>query len=101
MRQRHRHVEIGDACVEGPVEDRHHEPRIDGVQDVGDVPGAAELGDRRCIGRIDLRGAEPTGAGVVAIDDALCSCLVVVGEHDGLVEVSSRRDRRERRAHTA
>src|SRR4029078_5402486 len=37
VRQAHRHVEVIGATGQRAVEDRHHEPRVDGVHDVGDV----------------------------------------------------------------
>ena len=61
VRQRHRHVHVGGAGLERAVEDRHHEPRVDGVQHVGDAVGAAELGDGRRVGRVDRRGGELPG----------------------------------------
>ncbi len=64
-----------------------------------DALGDDEIGDGDGIGCVDLGGAEPTGAAVVAIHDALGSAAVVESaKHDVLVEVPTGGDGRERRA---
>ena len=57
--QRHRHVEVVGAGRECPVEDRHHEPRVDRVEHMGDRVLAAERGDRGGGRGVDPGGDEP------------------------------------------
>ena len=81
-------------------EDAGDEPRIRGVQD---RIASVHRGDGRDIGRvggIDLRGHEPA-VGAEPVDDAPGAGFIDVGEHDLLVEVPPRRDRRERGADTS
>jgi hypothetical protein len=59
LRQAHRHVEVIGATGQRAVEDRHHEPRVDGVHDVGDVVAANVFGDVASRRRVDLRRGEP------------------------------------------
>jgi len=68
---------------------------------VRDPLRAAEFRDRRRVRRVERRRREPAGAFVVALDDTLTAILMMVREHDALVEVTSGSDRRERRADTA
>lgn len=52
FRQRHGHVEVGGACIECPTKDRHHEPRVGRVQDMGASVGTdtgGHLVPIRCI----------------------------------------------------
>ena len=99
LRQAHRHVEVVGATGQRAVEDRHHEPRVDGVHDVGDAVLANQFGDRvgRC--RVDPRGGEPRVAD--GVGGLLGPRLVVVADDDLLEEVSSHRDGTERRTDTA
>ena len=60
LRQRHRHVEVRRARVERAVEDRHHEARIDGVQDRVGAVWTGQLGDGRGVG--SRRPARPRTA---------------------------------------
>ncbi len=94
--ERHRHVHVVHARLEGTEEDRHHEARIGGVQDDVAIVRTGRVGHLGRIGRVDPRRGEPA-AGTVAIDDALRLRLVDVGEHDVLVEVAPGGDRGERR----
>ena len=59
LRQAHRHVEVVGATGQRAVEDRHHEPRVDGVHDMRDVVAANEIGDVVGRRRVDPRGGEP------------------------------------------
>src|SRR5207247_9991149 len=86
---------VGDTGLERSGEDRHHEPWIDGVQDVADPLRATELRDRCRIGRVDRRRRVPAGALVVPFHDAAAAIRVAIGEHDALVEVTASSDRRE------
>ena len=56
-RQAHRHVEVVGVGGQRAGEDRHHEPRVDGVEDVGRPHLAGERRDRVGVGGVDLRGA--------------------------------------------
>ena len=97
MRQRHRHVEVIGTGRERALEDRHHEARVDRVEDVADPVLPAERRDvlgARCIdpGRDEpwiagLPGDRPIGAGAV-----------VVGHDHALEERPSRGDRDDRAA---
>ena len=100
LRERHRHVEVLRTRLERPFEDRHHEPRVGGVQDVRDPVRTDAF---RHVGRargVDGRGAEPPAV-TVTVDHALGARCVEVGEHDLFVEVTPRRDRGERSTHAA
>ena len=59
VRQAHRHVEVVGATGQRAVEDRHHEPRVDSVHDMGDVVAANEFCDVVGRRRIHPRRGEP------------------------------------------
>ena len=93
--QAHRHVEVVGARGERPGEDRHHEPRVHGVEDVGGPDLAGERGHCVGVGGVDLRGAEALLARTTSarrLDGALGPLDVVVGHHPGLEEVALDRD---------
>ena len=94
--ERHGHVHVGGTRREGAFEHRHHEARVDRVQDHIAPVGSGELGDGRGVTRVDARGGEAAVA--VAVDDMLGLSFVVIGEYDVLVEITPCRDGRERRA---
>jgi hypothetical protein len=98
QRQAHGHVEVVGATGQRAVEDRHHEPRVDGVHDVGDVVAANEFGDVVGRRRVDLRGGESRVAHRVG--GLPCSALVVVTDHDLFEELSAHGDGAERRSDT-
>jgi hypothetical protein len=94
-RQAHGHVEVVGVRGQGAGEDRHHEPRVDGVEDVGGAHLASQ--GRHCVrvGRVDLGGAEPLVARTPPArgrDRALGPLRVVVGHDPGLEEVALDRD---------
>ena len=90
-RQRHRHVQVVGAGGERSVEDRHHEPRVDRVEHVGDAVLAAQRRDGVGRGRVDLGRDEPRVVGV-PLEGSLGPAYVVVGDHH-----ASRRSRVGRR----
>ena len=94
--QAHRHVEVVGAGGEGALEDRHHEARVDGVEDVGDRVLTAQSGDR--VGRrgVHARRDEPRVGDLG--DGLLGSAGVVVGHDAKLEEGAPCRDRRHRAA---
>ncbi len=96
LRQAHRHVEVVGAAGQCPVEDRHDEPRVDGVHDVGDPVSPNEFGD--CVGRcgVDLRRGKPRVAD--GVGGLLGAGLVVVADDELIEEVSPRRNGAERRS---
>ncbi len=97
-RQRHRHVHVGHAGLERAVEDRHHEARVRGVQQVRDPAISTERRDAGGVGRVEPRRLEPLP---VLVGDDACAFLVDVGEDDALVEVAPGGDRGERRSDPA
>ena len=95
VRQRHRHVEVVGAGREGALEDRHHEARVDRVEDVGDAVLATQGRDVLGPRRVDPRGDEPVVAGEPG-DGPLRAAGVVVGHDHPLEEVAARGDRDDR-----
>jgi hypothetical protein len=99
LRQAHRHVEVVGPGGERTLEDRHHEPRVDGVHHVRGARLARQGLDRARVGRVDLGRRE---ARVVDLGDGAVGALLgVVGHDDGLEEVATGRDGAERRADAA
>ena len=90
LRQAHRHVEVRRAGREGAVEDRHDEPRVDGVEHMG----GGVLADQGCHGLgargIHLRRGEPLVAEFR--HERFGAGRVVVGDDDGLEEVAAAED---------
>ena len=87
LRQAHRHVEVVGATGQRAVEDRHHEPRVDGVHDVGDVVAANEFCDVVGRRRVHPRRGEPRIADRVS--GLRGPRLVVVADDDVVEEISS------------
>ena len=96
-RERHRHVEVGAAGLEGGLEDRQVEARVGRVQDR--VVLARERRDARPVGRVDLRRGEAVV--VEPVDERLRPRRVEVGEGDPLEEVAPLRHRGRGRADAA
>ena len=61
MGERHRHVQVGGARLEGSVEDRLVEARIAGVQDGIGAHPLDQLHERRTIGGVHPLGGEAVG----------------------------------------
>ena len=93
-RERHRHVEVGAAAVEGGLEDRQVEARVGRVQNR--VVLAREGGHARLVGRVHL-GCRETVV-VEPVDERLRPRRVEVGEGDPLEEVAPLRHRGRGRA---
>jgi hypothetical protein len=96
LREGHRHVEVVRAPGVRAVEDRHHEPRVDGVHHVGDPVLTHQRLDRAGVRGIHLGRREPLVG--QRVDRPARPCLVVVGDHAQLEEVTACGDRSERRA---
>ena len=92
--QAHRHVEVRRPAGVRTLEDRHHEPGVDGVDDVGDAVLLDEPLHRRRVGGVDLGGRGT----VVLAGRLLRPREVVVGDHERVVEVAPGDDRGERPA---
>lgn len=80
LRQRHRHVEVGDAGDPGGAEDRLVEARVAGVEDGVGARLADQRDERVLVARVDLRGAEAVRL-AEPVDDRLRALAVDVGEH--------------------
>ena len=88
--QRRRHVEVVGTGRERAGEDRHHEPRIDRVEHMGDPVCPAQVGDRRGGRRVHPVRHEPA---VAEPGDHLTGPVgVVVGHHEPLEEVPASGD---------
>jgi hypothetical protein len=99
VREAHRHVEIVGTTGEGAVEDRHDEPRVDGVHHVRDPVRADQFGDVVGGRRVHVGRGEPRVT--YRVGGLRCPVFCVVADHDPFEEVTPRRDRTERRADTA
>ena len=63
MRERHSHVDVGDACSKGRPKDRHHEARIDRVQYAVAALGLQHVANGGLVGGVDPGSAEVVGGG--------------------------------------
>ena len=91
LRERHRHVEVGAAGLEGGLEDRRVEARVDRVQDRVRVVGAGGRHDRRRVGRVEGDGREARIPGSLRRSSG--ASLAHVGEDEPLEEVAPLRHR--------
>ncbi len=96
-RERHRHVEIRAAVLEGGVENRRVETRIRGIEDGVGLGRAQQRDERLAVARVDLGRGEAVIA--VPLDHRGRPSRVEVGEGDALEEVATSRHRRDRRAY--
>ena len=97
VRERHRHVEVGAARVEGRLEDRRVEAGVDRVQDrVGTARRARARRSHEASDASTAAAAEAIVA--VRLDRAPRAILVDVGEHHPLEEVAALRDGGDRRS---
>ena len=80
VRQRHRHVEVVGAGRERALEDRHHEARIDGVEDVGDARARGTSAATSSAREASTRAADEPGVAAEPVDGALGAGRVVVGD---------------------
>ena len=89
--QRHRHVEVVGPGGERPVEDRHDEARVDGVEDVRRTVLAGQGRHGRRVGGVDLRrdkGAVTPPSRRRCGNRRLGPLQRVVGHHPQLEEVA-------------
>ena len=94
-RERHRHVEIRAAVLEGGVEDRRVEARVGRVEDGVRLGLAQEADQRLAVARVDLRRGEPVVG--VPLHGRGRPGRVEVGERDALEEAPPARDCRDGR----
>ena len=95
--QRHRHVEIGAAVLEGGVEDRRVEARIGRVEDSVRLGLAQESDESLPVARVDLRRGKAVVA--VALHDRGGTGRIEIGEGHALEEVPAFRDSSDRGSH--
>ena len=100
MRERHRHVEVGDASVEAGGEDRLVEARVARVQDRVRLHTRDQLDELLAAGRVDALGREAVRLAQPP-DGRLRALERDVGEHHLREHLAALRDRGERRADTA
>ncbi len=93
MRERHSHVDVGDACSKGRPIDRHHEARIDRVQYRVAALGLQHVANGGLVGGVDPGSAEVVGGGPRRPFGAR---QVVVGDHHVLEAAPAGRDACER-----
>ena len=101
VRQRHRHVQVGDPRLERGAEDRLVEARIAGVQHGVRAATRPISATRSSLVRgVDALGREAAGSPSPATTD-VHALGRDVREHDLLERRAALRDRRERRSHAA
>jgi hypothetical protein len=98
VRQRHRHVEIGDAGRQGRPEHRHHEPRVECVQHRIAPLGPDQLHDGLLVAGVKPDRGEPVAA---PVDRPPRPAFVVIGHDDPLEQIPAGDCPRDRRTDPA
>ncbi len=95
--QAHRHVQVVGPCRQRSFEHGHHEPRVDGVEHMGDAVAAGQPSHGAGVGGVDGGGHQPRVTG--RVHGGFGPGEVVVGEDQMLEEVATGGDPGHRRPH--
>ena len=93
LRQTHGHIEVVGTAGQGPVKDRHHETRVDGVDHMRNPPVAHKRRDSVSRTGVDADGTETRIAHCVG--GLLSLSPVIIGHDDVFEEVPPHGDRTE------